>query len=433
MLAAASLALALFLPAPVVHRSAPRASCQQPRCRLVLSEQPDFDDTLRGLLGDAEAAGSMEKAVDSWLERLDDTFIPELGARISDTDPSAADLPKMNELMASLQDRSEQRFTRARDQLQKLLTAGEINKMDSQLAGLVRKNEIDAGFFYVLLRNLEDAERDGDEGGARLMSHIHTRLQELLEGEAEPALALLHKLTRLDQPSIRFNLLRANLVPQTEAPLPGGGVLPLATPAPASVEPMDLAAAIEGALDKVRRHTHTHAREKERVRAHAERPAPHPPCSPAVRAVPSACRSNTWQVFALTVDPAAKEATAQEIRTVAIEARTVVEEAYDAEVRGGGELCGKEHSTSPAGLIADEPRGRPSPSRVHSRSLPSPFTASASPCPPHSQPLLPLRSSHHRCSRPSRTPSRPHSRAHCRRAPRLEASLSSCSRYEQGL
>lgn len=287
MLAAASLALALFLPAPVVHRSAPRASCQQPRCRLVLSEQPDFDDTLRGLLGDAEAAGSMEKAVDSWLERLDDTFIPELGARISDTDPSAADLPKMNELMASLQDRSEQRFTRARDQLQKLLTAGEINKMDSQLAGLVRKNEIDAGFFYVLLRNLEDAERDGDEGGARLMSHIHTRLQELLEGEAEPALALLHKLTRLDQPSIRFNLLRANLVPQTEAPLPGGGVLPLATPAPASVEPMDLAAAIEGALDKV---------------------------------------------FALTVDPAAKEATAQEIRTVAIEARTVVEEAYDAEM-----------------------------------------------------------------------------------------------------
>jgi len=193
----------------------------------------------------------MAAAVDSLIDQLDDTFIPELGARISDADAGAEELPQMNELMDLLQDRSQQRFERARDQLQTLLEAGEINKMDAQLAALVRNNEIDAGFFYVLLRNMEDSERDGDEGGARLMAHIHTRLQELLEGQADPPLALLHKLTRLEQSSIRFNLLRANLVPQTSAPLPGGGELPLSTPAPATVGPMEFASAIETALDKV--------------------------------------------------------------------------------------------------------------------------------------------------------------------------------------
>ena len=262
---------------PVLLRARPLIATQP--------DAPDFDDTLRGILANAKTSGSMAAAVDSWLEGLDDTFIPELGARIADTEPSSAELPRMNDLMTELQGRSQQRFERARDQLQTLLTAGEINRMDSQLAGLVRRG--DAGFLYVLLRNLEDAQRDNDEGGVRLLTHIHTRTQELLEGRAEPALALLHKLTRLDQASIRLNLLRHNLVPQTSAPLPGGGVLPLATPAPATVSPLALAAAIEGALDKI---------------------------------------------CALTVDPAAKLATVEEIKTVAKEARAVVEEAYDAKV-----------------------------------------------------------------------------------------------------
>ena len=247
----------------------------------------EFDEALRALLGKVEDGGSLASAVDASLDSLDETFIPELGARISELDADADELPQLNELMGVLQERSQQRFERARDQLQTLLSAGEINKMDAQLAGLVKRGEIDAGFFYVLLRNMEDAEADGDEGGARLMGHIHTRLQELLEGQVAPALALLHKLTRLDQESIRLNLLRANLVPQTSAPLPGGGELPLSTPAPASVDPMDFAGAIETALDKV---------------------------------------------LALSVDPAAKRATAEEIKTVAKEARSVIEEAYDTEL-----------------------------------------------------------------------------------------------------
>ena len=68
-----------------------------------------------------------------------------------------------------LQSRSEDEYARSRDQLQTLLQAGEINQMDAQLKKLVKNNEIDAGFFYVLLRNINDAEASGDEGGARMV------------------------------------------------------------------------------------------------------------------------------------------------------------------------------------------------------------------------------------------------------------------------
>ena len=98
------------------------------RCRAVVcaeSDAPDFDETLRGLLGEAEACGSMETAVDTWLTRLDDTFIPELGARITDmTEAGSPEVPQLNEVMATLQARSQDRFERARDQLQTLLGAG---------------------------------------------------------------------------------------------------------------------------------------------------------------------------------------------------------------------------------------------------------------------------------------------------------------------
>ena len=89
---------------PVLLRARPLIATQP--------DAPDFDDTLRGILASAKTSGSMAAAVDSWLEGLDDTFIPELGARIADTEPSSAELPRMNDLMTELQGRSQQRFER---------------------------------------------------------------------------------------------------------------------------------------------------------------------------------------------------------------------------------------------------------------------------------------------------------------------------------
>ena len=66
------------------------------------------------------------------------------------------------------------RFERARDQLETLLGAGEINKLDAQLCALVRKNELDAGMFYVLSRNMADAKAAEDEETLRILTHVHT-------------------------------------------------------------------------------------------------------------------------------------------------------------------------------------------------------------------------------------------------------------------
>jgi len=284
---AALVGLTAFLPTPPpLHATSSAVTpLRQSLLRCCAVEEMPFEAKLSGLLADAESSGSMDAAIDKWLERLDESFIPDLGVRIETAkDTDAPELPQLTAAMTVLQERTQVRFERARDQLQTLLGAGEIRKLDSRIVQLVKSNEIDAGFFYVLFKNLDDATAKGDEESARLIAHVHTRVQEELEKQAEPALALLHKLTRMDDPNIRANLLRHNLVPQTSAPLPGGGTLPLKSAVPALVEPMDLASAIEGALDKM---------------------------------------------ISMSLDPAALQETVEDIRNVAKEARVVVEEAYD--------------------------------------------------------------------------------------------------------
>ena len=67
-----------------------------PRC----CERPEpllFDAALEGLLADAEAAGSIDAALDNgWLDKLDDAFIPSLGNLINSATPE--ELPKLEEL-----------------------------------------------------------------------------------------------------------------------------------------------------------------------------------------------------------------------------------------------------------------------------------------------------------------------------------------------
>ena len=276
------------LPPPCTHAA---SRVVTPRCAESSAADEvktlDFDTALNGILADAALAkgGSMDAALEPWLERIDENFIPTLASKIEVA--PAGELPRLNELMLALQQRSQAGFERARDQLQTLLGAGELNKMDAQIAGMVKRNEVDAGLFYVILRNMQDAQASGDETGTRLLQHIHSRLQEELEKKTEPALALLHKLTRMEDPGTRANILRHNLVPQTETLLPDGTTLPLANPAPASVEPMALADAIDTAINKVLR---------------------------------------------LPIDRVAIEATAEEIRQVAKEARAVIEAEYEKEL-----------------------------------------------------------------------------------------------------
>lgn len=248
------------------------------------AEPMPFDDMLEAILAEAEKAASMDAVLDGWMDKLDETFIPSLGNLINVATPE--ELPPLQSLMDALQERLAGGYERARDQLQELLASEEINVMDARLSALVRKGEVDAGLFYVLMRNQQDAAAAGDETGERLMQHLYSRLQEELEKKAGGGLALLHKLTRMEVPSVRTNLLRDSLVPQTETLLPDGTTLPLKNPAPAKVPPMEFAAAIEDALEKV---------------------------------------------VSLPIDQKAIEATANDIRQVAMEARNVVAESYSKE------------------------------------------------------------------------------------------------------
>lgn len=246
---------------------------------------PDFDATLRALIDEAQQS-SVEAAVDSWLPNLDENFIPKLGERLNEPG-EGDDLGQLSALMESLESRSLEGFERAKEQLNALLESGEINKMDAALCRLVKQKDVDAGFFYVLFKNMERARADGDDKLERLLVHLHTRTQEELEKQADPALALLHKLTRTDDAGIRGRVLRHHMVPQTSVKLPDGTEMPLSPPAPAQVSPAALATAIEGAINSV---------------------------------------------MNMAVDPDVLRATAEEVRTVAKEARAVVVEAYPQEV-----------------------------------------------------------------------------------------------------
>ena len=281
----APLALSFFTPpcAPVAL-GPPRPRLVGARAQADAASDFPFDAALRGILDEARES-SMEKALDAWESKIDDNFMPTLSSRIDAAQGSEPD-PELALLMTALQLRTEARFKRARDQLQELLGAGEINKMDAALCKLVRENEVDAGLFYVLVRNMEDAREAGQEQTAQIFSHLHTRLQEELEKRSEPALALLHKLTRTDDSALRGRILRHYMVPATSVKLPDGQELPLQKAAPAQVAPLAFAAAVEGALDKV---------------------------------------------LSMSLDRAVIEATAEDIRVVAKEAHRVVAEAYPPE------------------------------------------------------------------------------------------------------
>eukprot|EP00966_Prymnesium_polylepis_P005931 135689-Prymnesium_polylepis.1 len=90
-----------------------------------------FDNALKSLLTEARSS-SVDVAVDSWLDRLDDNFIPSLGERL-EAPLESDDVDELKALMINLKGRSAERFERAKLQLETLLEAGEINKLDAQL------------------------------------------------------------------------------------------------------------------------------------------------------------------------------------------------------------------------------------------------------------------------------------------------------------
>lgn len=120
--------------------------------------------------------------------------------------------------------------------LKQLLDAGEIRKLDSLIGKAVSSGKLNGAFFSVLSANLKDAApavqgnlnplngqllpNDDDDASAtatrfQILQHIYTRCQEEVEKSIPPGLALLNKLIRQQQESIRNNLYEYYLTPQS--------------------------------------------------------------------------------------------------------------------------------------------------------------------------------------------------------------------------
>lgn len=125
------------------------------------AEKLDFDQALAGMMAAAESAGSLQPVLDIWLDRVDDMFVPTLASRLeavsSQESPDAGEVARLSALLGAIERRSLEKFSEARDQLQELLGAGEINAMDSMLCRMISKGKLDAGFLYVLHKNINDA------------------------------------------------------------------------------------------------------------------------------------------------------------------------------------------------------------------------------------------------------------------------------------
>ena len=152
---------AVSLPLAAPRRAAPPLLCDAPA-----AEKLDFDDALAGILSAAEAAGSLEPVLDEWLEQVDETFVPTLASKLeavqTASKPDTDEVAKLSALLSAVERRSHERFTLAREQLQDLLGAGEINKLDAKLCKMINDGKLDAGFLYVLQQNVEAAREEAD-------------------------------------------------------------------------------------------------------------------------------------------------------------------------------------------------------------------------------------------------------------------------------
>jgi hypothetical protein len=174
------------------------------------------------------------------------------------------------------------RLDLARATLSELLNAGELRKLDAAIGSAARSGRLDMAFFSVLDINLRDAMQNDvsitgstldnvdaqaassgkDENvlspppasRTQILRHVYTRCQEEMEKTLPPGTALLHKLLRTEQASIRANLYRHYLTPSpTTITSPDGKVIDLGTSSNTTlVAVTDFVQALDAAVLQIR-------------------------------------------------------------------------------------------------------------------------------------------------------------------------------------
>jgi hypothetical protein len=258
------------------------------RTRIALSsaapsipEIAEFSDAEESILSDlltkSDAnGGDLKQVVVEALPKLPPGFI--LKIRQSSFHPEEPVRRVASELNQIL----EARMLEAKQTLEDLLNAGEIRKLDSLIGTNAKKGMLDAAFFNVLTMNLMAATKAGDapvtdvEKGVaasrlQILQHIYTRCQEEVEKNIPAGTALLNKLLRTDQQSIRVNLYGYYLTPPKKTiESPDGKVIELSGTAAVLVPPIELVEAIGAAVKHIRTVEQAGAMDRESAAAMVE-------------------------------------------------------------------------------------------------------------------------------------------------------------------
>jgi hypothetical protein len=193
------------------------------------------------------------------------TMPPKLIVKLrqSETNENAS----VREVARSLNALLKERLEVAKETLMGLLNAGEVRKLDGLIGKAAREGRLDAAFFNVLTVNLQDAiveaqqipaevheSTEGAATRAQILQHIYTRCQEEVEKTIPPGIALLNKLLRTQQESIRANLYSHYLTPQSDViETPDGKKVELKNAGPNILVPLDdFIKAIDTAVVQVR-------------------------------------------------------------------------------------------------------------------------------------------------------------------------------------
>eukprot|EP00590_Aulacoseira_subarctica_P006258 CAMPEP_0172422240 /NCGR_PEP_ID=MMETSP1064-20121228/8413_1 /TAXON_ID=202472 /ORGANISM="Aulacoseira subarctica , Strain CCAP 1002/5" /LENGTH=331 /DNA_ID=CAMNT_0013163011 /DNA_START=193 /DNA_END=1188 /DNA_ORIENTATION=- len=222
------------------------------------------------------AAAVSESPTDNVVAQTLQTFLPQMPPAFilklrqtvvaeKNVDDKNSASYKVLVLQNALNQMFDQKLQQSRDLLHSFLTAGEIRKLDGLIGKAAKAGKLDSSFFAVMNANINDAYKEkqqqlegqleeGSEANRfQILRHIYTRCQEEVEKNVQPGLALLNKLLRTDQASIRANQLRHYLGKQQDViSTPDGKQIQLKNTAAALVPPSELLSALANAVAQIR-------------------------------------------------------------------------------------------------------------------------------------------------------------------------------------
>lgn len=197
--------------------------------------------------------GTLRDAVQQALPTLPPGLILKLGRSTSHSHE------RVQQVALELEHIMDARVQQAKETLKSLLDAGEIRKLDSLIGQAQRDGKLDVPFFNVIQANLRDAmataevAQEGEANRAQVLQHIYTRCQEEMEKAIPPGVALLNKVLRTEQASIRRNLYDHYLTPQKNVVrTPDGREVKLQGEKPVLVQLDTFVSAIADAVKQIR-------------------------------------------------------------------------------------------------------------------------------------------------------------------------------------